>query len=205
MKDFLVNKCLTFVLLTCMLVDIFGNYIETPLLQGQSDSIQMFDVVAVNPMFIYAFEIKTRDPNVFVTVNVYKLNTFGSFIGHERRIQDWTLVIQDTVMTDKDGFYTYIGPFGLSNQVLIPKLQRQAFFFQITGSTLEYNETGNLTTGDLLASNDDIQVYVGVSNNNGLTNYGVNKPFVGRIFYRSINCDSHIFVNGIKIYYPYMN
>ena len=176
---------------------IMGFFITTPLFQGQSNAGQMFDVVALTPIAIDGFAIHISDLNANVNVSIYRLNTFGSFVGHENNPNDWTLIHERTVMGKGRGVYVSIGYLVGNNQTLVPKLQKQAFYIQISGSTLEYNETNNLKTGDLLTANEDIQVYVGISNNNNFGNYSLNKPFVGKIYYADQQCDTVIWINGL--------
>ena len=185
-------------IILCIPINVMGYFISTPLLEGQSNSGHMFDIIANNPMFINGFDIQTSDSNVNVSVRIYKLNTFGSFIGHENNPNDWILIQQETVVGSGKRSYVNVGYLSNNDDLLVPKLGRQAFYIEVIGSELEYNEINNLTTGDLLTSNEDIQVYVGISNNNNFGNYSNNKPFVGRIYYSVINCDNFVMVNGMN-------
>ena len=188
-----------FALLLIIPTNILSYVISTDFLEGQSNSGQMFDVVAVNPMLIDAFEIQISDPNIYVNVSIYKLKTFGSFIGHENNKSDWILVDQQqNILSNGRGQPTFLNYLPANVKVIIPKLQRQAFYIEVIGSTLEYNEINNLTNGDLLTSNSDIELYVGISNNNGFGNYSINKPFQGRIYYSIIPCDTFVSINGMS-------
>ena len=182
-------------------MNITGYFRTVDLLQGQSNSGQMFDIIAKTPVFIYAFDMHISDSNETVNVNIYKLNTFGSFIGHENNPNDWTLIHQQNVIGNGKDEYTYSEALSSDNKSLVPQLQRQAFYIEVVGSTLEYNEIDNKKTGDLFGENQDMQIFIGISNNNNFGNYSNNKPFVGRIYYYPINCDNFVMVNGMSICY----
>ena len=186
--------------LVILIVNALGDYVlYTDFLQGQSNSGQMFDVVAVNPIIIDSFEIQISDPNIFVSVNIYKLKTFGSFIGHENNKSDWILILQQHNISVNFPGQLKLLDYLTTQNIIVPKLQRQAFYIEVIGSTIEYNEVNNLKTGDLLTSNEDIELYVGISNNNDFGNYSFNKPFQGRIYYVEIPCDNLILSNGMII------
>ena len=191
---------ITFLLLVFINTNALEYVIVPSLLQGQSNAGQMFDVVALTPIAIDGFAVQISDSNINVNISIYRLNMFGSFIGHENNPNDWTLIHQVTVNGKGKGEYvdnSAIGNLVGINQTLIPQFQKRAFYIEVSGSTLEYNETDNLKTGDLLAANEDIELYVGISNNNNFGNYSLNKPFAGKIFYANQQCDTVIWINGL--------
>lgn len=142
----------------------------------------MFDILAK-----YDMEIKGLGFNTFRTddVNVQVYTKSGSFEGSDQNIQDWTLVVNTTVVGQGIGVPTMI-PEDSFERVTVLRSQRQAFYVTSDGPYMR--ATKGVQRGLEVDANDGILLYTGAGkrlNPAGMTTF--NRVWNGVVVYETID------------------
>jgi subtilisin-like proprotein convertase family protein len=150
--------------------------LETTFEAGNGHAGNMFDIVAVTPLTIDSFDVN-MDDGTTDDVEVYFKT--GTWMGSETNAGDWTLVATATGITSVgDNVPT---PLNLNLGIEVPAGDRVAFYVTLVNTT-NINYTNGGTTGDLYASDDNIEFYEGAGKA-----YPFGSTFSPRIFNGNIH------------------
>jgi subtilisin-like proprotein convertase family protein len=145
--------------------------LETTFEGGNGHAGNMFDIVAINPLTIDSFDVNMDDGTTDDVEVYYKT---GTWVGSETTPGDWTLIATATGITSAgDGVAT---PLNLNLGIEVPAGDRVAFYVTLVNTT-NINYTNGSTTGNLYASDDNLEFYEGAGKS-----YPFDYTFDPRIF-----------------------
>ncbi|MFK7741393.1 MAG: hypothetical protein AB8H80_13840 [Planctomycetota bacterium] len=151
---------------------------------GNGQSGNMFDIVALNVdgVTIDYFDVNL-DPGTW-DLEVYKLTVPGPYQPSVNTAADWTLIGSTTgVVSNGNNVPTQL-PIGVCE--FIPSGATQAFYVTVTNGT-SINYTNGGTTGDVFASNADLQFLEGAGLAYPFSSDFNPRVFNGTIYYRAGN------------------
>jgi hypothetical protein len=134
----------------------------------------MFDVMAINPLTIDSFDVNL-DTGITDDIEVYFKT--GTWVGYHTDPSAWTLVATANVTSAGDGLPT---PLGLSLGINVAAGERVAFYVTTINGGMNY--TNGSTTGNLFASDANLEFYEG---------RGMSYPFTGGFEPRVFNGNIH--------------
>ncbi len=142
---------------------------------GNSQSGNMFDIVAVTPVVITGFDIHLSGS---ATVEVYAVTAGTSYVGNDANPSAWTLLGSAAVVGAGIGVPT---PVPLTLNVPINPAQQQGFYVTVTTGVVQY--TNGTSLGSVFASNSDIQFLEGIGKAYPFGGVFSPRIFNGRIHY----------------------
>ncbi|HBL78906.1 MAG TPA: subtilisin, partial [Aequorivita sp.] len=139
----------------------------------------MFDVVAVNDLTIDSFDVNL-DTGITDDIEVYFKT--GTWVGSNTDPSAWTLLATANVTSAGDGLPT---PLNLDLGVAVAPGERVAFYVTTINGGMNY--TNGTTTGNLFASDANLEFYEG---------RGMSYPFTGGFEPRVFNGNIHYTTGG---------
>ncbi|MDC8001958.1 HYR domain-containing protein, partial [Aequorivita todarodis] len=139
----------------------------------------MFDVVAVNDLTIDSFDVNL-DTGITDDIEVYFKT--GTWVGFHTDPSAWTLLATTNVTSVGDGMPT---PLNLNLGVVVAPGERVAFYVTTINGGMNY--TNGTTTGNLFASDANLEFYEG---------RGMSYPFTGGFEPRVFNGNIHYTTGG---------
>jgi len=156
-----------------------GGELVAPVLGGNGNEGNMFDVVASGPLTITSFETNTATAGM----TEYEIwHKPGTHVGSETDRAAWTRIGTATFMTLGPEVYT---PIPIPIGVTLAAGERHAFY--LTHKTLNNRYHNGTAVGTLLASTPELAIYEGVANDYATSGFGaINTPraWEGKIHYR---------------------
>jgi len=152
------------------------TYSPTSLVHGS-----MFDVIGKNYVIVYGMNVHIADTETH-NVEIYLRKNSGSFMNVQRHPTAWSLIGDISIQGNGAGMATSI-PFGSFDPVAIAPGVSQGFYVTLTDGKLMGQTQGQISTGQVYKSNDDLSITVGVGKNYLFGNKYDAAVFNGEILY----------------------